>query len=312
VPFVPLPSRTGADRVFRLILVAASATVLAMLVAIIVLLVVKGAPAARQAGASFLTTTVWNPDQHRFGVAPLLLGSMAIAVVSVAIALPLSLGTALMINEYAPPRLGAWLTGIVDMLATIPSIVYGFWGLELVSGWQAGPAGWLAHYFGFIPFFRTPSPGSYVKSIFATGLICALTIVPIITSISREVMAQAPRDACEAALGLGGTRWGMVTDVVFPFARGGIVGSVMLGFGRGLGETMIPLLVLSSANKITPGMLGPNGLGSVAREIALNFSEASPLAQSALILAGLALFIVTLAVNAGASVIVQRAERRAR
>jgi phosphate transport system permease protein len=271
-------------------------------------LAIKGAPAAGRAGVSFVTHQIWNPDANNFGVAPLLLGSIAIAVVALVVAVPMSLGTALMINEYAPPRLRSWLTSIVDLLATIPSIVYGFWGLEVVSGWQSGPAGWLANYFGFIPFFRTPSPGVFVKSIFATGLICALTIVPIVTSVSREVMAQAPREACEAALGLGGTRWGMVTDVIFPFARNGIVGAVMLGFGRGLGETMIPVLVLSSAKKVTPAILGPNGLGSVAAEIARLFTDGSNIEKSALILAGLALFVVTLGVNVLARIIVRRSE----
>ena len=311
VPRVPRTAPTGADRVFKAVLVGASATVLILLVAMVVFLAWKGGSAARHAGPGFVTSTTWDPDAGKFGVASLLLGSIAIAVVAVIVAIPMSIGTALMINEYAPPRLKGWLTGVVDMLATIPSIVYGFWGLELVSGWQAGPAGWLAHYFGFIPFFRTPSPGQYVKSVFATGLICALTIVPIITSITREVMAQAPRDACEAALGLGGTRWGMVTEVILPFARSGIVGSCLLGFGRGLGETMIPVLVLSSAHAVTAGILGPNGLGSIAQDIARNFTDGSAILKSALILSGLSLFVVTLAVNFVARTIVNRTGARA-
>ncbi len=165
------------------------------------------------------------------------------------------------------------------MLATVPSIVYGFWGLELVSGLQAAPAKWIVDHFGFVPFFRTPTPGEFVQSIFACGLVSAATIVPIITSVSREVMAQAPAGACEGALGLGGTRWGMVTDVILPFSRNGIVGAFLLGFGRGLGETMIVVLVLSKANHLTMAIMGPNGLGSIAKQITEDFPDGLPTGQ---------------------------------
>ena len=236
----------------------------------------------------------------------LLLGSIAIATVAVIIAFPISIATALMINEYAPIRLRRHLTTIIDLLATVPSIVYGFWGLEVVSSIQVGPARWLAHNFGFIAFFRSPSPGYFGKSIFATGLVCALTIVPIVTSVSREVMAQAPREVCEAALGIGGTRWGMVTEVILPFSRNGIVGAALLGFGRGLGETMIPVLMLSTALKITPNILGPNGLGSIAAEITREFVDSGKQEESALILAALVLFATTLLVTYVARLIVTR------
>ena len=134
-----------------------------------------------------------------------------------------------------------------------------------------------------------PSPGQYVKSIFACGLICAVTIIPIITSVSREVMSQAPRDVCEAALGLGRTRWGMVTDVILPFSRNGILGAILLGLGRGLGETMIVVLVLSQGDHLTSALMGPGGLGSIAAEITENFVAGSPITKSALILLGLVL-----------------------
>jgi phosphate transport system permease protein len=301
------PTETGADLIFRRVQATSGAFVLLLLAAIVLFLVVQGWAAVRAAGFSFFTDTVWAPDNHHFGVAPLLVGSVAIAVVAVAVALPVSLCTALMINEYAPRALRPWLTSIVDILATIPSIVYGFWGIAVFSKAQSGPAAWIVHYFGFVPFLRSPYPGSYVKSIFATALVCSLTIIPIITSVSREVMSQAPRDACEAALGLGGTRWGMVTDVILPFSRNGIVGAALLGIGRGLGETMIVVLVLSSAKHLTASLLGPNGLGSVAKEITEFFVTGSTIEKSGLILAGLALFATTLAVNAIARLVVSRA-----
>jgi phosphate transport system permease protein len=297
---------TGPDRVFNVLLAACSATVLLILVAIVVFLFVHGWPALRIAGIKMMYDLVWSPDSHHFGMPPLLVGSVAIAVVAIVIALPVSLATALMINEYAPIRLRPFLTSVVDLLATVPSIVYGFWGLALVSPLQAKPARWLATYFGFVPVFRTPSTGEYVKSIFACGLIAAITIIPIITAISREVMAQAPRDVCEAALGLGGTRWGMVSNVILPFSRNGIVAAVLLGFGRGLGETMIVVLVLSPGNVLTSALLGPGGLGAIAEQITSNFETGSAIYKSGLILAGLVLFLTTLAVNVVARLIVVR------
>jgi phosphate transport system permease protein len=236
----------------------------------------------------------------------LLVGTIAIALLAVAFAAPISIATALMINEYAPRWLKPWLTGIVDLLATVPSIVYGFWGLQLISGLQAAPARWLVDHASFVPIFRTPSPHQYVESIFACGLICTVTIIPIITSISREVMAQAPRDVCEAALALGGTRWGMVTDVILPFSRNGILGAVLLGVGRGLGETMIVVLVLSQANRLTVALMGPGGLGSIPKQITDFFVTGSPIAKSGMILLGLVLFLTTLAINIIARAVVGR------
>jgi phosphate transport system permease protein len=295
-----------------LVLVVSSAVVLILLVAITAFLVAKGWPALHEVGIGFFTGQFWSPDTHRIGVLPLLLGTWAIAIVALAVSLPLSVAMALMINEYSPRRLRAALTSFVDILATVPSIVYGFWGFELFQYWQAGPAAWLVHNFSFVPFLRTAAPGRFTASIFATGLVCALTMIPIITSVSREVMAQVPRDACEAALGLGATRWGMITDVILPFSRNGIVGGALLGLGRGLGETMIPVLVLSTANRVTTALMGPNGLGSIAKQITEDFETGTAIDKSALIMAGLTLFVTTLAVTALARVVVNRSAKNAR
>ena len=309
VPIVIHRAVTRPDRIFRAALASSSVIVLGILVAVVVFLTAYGWKALRVGGLHFITDATWSPDTGHFGAMPLLVGSVAIAVVAVLIATPISLSAALMINEYAPVRARSVLTGAVDMLATVPSIVYGFWGLALVSNLQAAPAQWLADHFGFVPFFRTPTPGEFVQSIFACGLISAVTIVPIITSVSREVMSQTPRDACEAALGLGGTRWGMVTDVIMPFSRNGILGAVLLGFGRGLGETMIVVLVLSKANLLTTAILGPNGLGSIAKQITEDFPTGTPLDKSALILLGLVLFLTTLMVNVVARAVVNRGSK---
>jgi phosphate transport system permease protein len=308
VPRDLLIKPVGADRAFNGILAGSSATVLLLLAGLVGFLCWYGFPALRQAGFGLFTDKAWNPDAGQFGMLPLLVGSVAIALIGVAIAAPISLSTALMINEYGPRRLKPVLTAVVDLLATVPSIVYGFWGLLLVSGLQAAPAKWLVDHAGFVPIFRTYSPTpQYVQSIFACGLICAVTIIPIITSISREVMAQAPRDVCEAALGLGGTRWGMVTEVILPFARNGILGAILLGIGRGLGETMIVVLVLSPGNHLTSSLMGPDGLGSIALQITEDFVTSSAIARSALILLGLVLFLTTLGVNILARLVVQRA-----
>jgi phosphate transport system permease protein len=299
----------GADRAFRIVLAASSAVVLGILIAVVVFLAVDGWPALQRAGWKLFTSVTWAPDLGRYGMLPLLIGSVAIALVALIIALPISLATALMINEYLPPRLRPFLTGVVDLLATVPSIVYGFWGLSLISGLQAAPARWLTQHVSFVPFFRTPTPGQYVNSVFACGLVCAVTIIPIITSVSRDVMSQAPRDVCEAALGVGGTRWGMITDVIFPFSRNGIVSAALLGLGRGLGETMIVVLMLSTSNKLTLAIMGPQGLGSIAKQITQDFPTGSVINKSALVLLGLVLFISTLAVNAIARMIVNRSAR---
>ena len=299
----------GADRVFNGVLAGSSGIVLVLMAAVVAFLCYYGFAALRQAGLGLVTDPAWSPDSHHFGMLSLLTGSLAIALLAVAIATPVSLATALMINEYAPRQLKPVLTGVIDMLATVPSIVYGFWGLLLISDLQAAPAKWLVAHASFVPILRTATPNQYVKSIFACGLICAVTIIPIITSISREVMAQTPRDVCEAALGLGSTRWGMVTDVVLPFSRNGILGAVLLGIGRGLGETMIVVLVLSQGNHLTSALLGPGGLGSIAAEITENFVASSVITKSALILLGLILFLTTLAINIVARLVVQRSNK---
>ncbi len=297
---------TGADRVFNGVLAGSSGLVLLVMAAAVVFLISYGWDAAHLAGLGLILDPTWSPDSHHFGMMSLLVGSIAIALIAVVLATPISLATALMINEYAPRALKPVLTGVIDMLATVPSIVYGFWGLLLVSNLQAAPARWLVTHISFVSIFRTPSPGQYVKSIFACGLICAVTIIPIITSISREVMSQTPRDYCEAALALGSTRWGMVTDVILPFSRNGILGAVLLGIGRGLGETMIVALVLSPGNHLTSALMGPNGLGSIAAQITDYFVASSAIYKSGLVLAGLLLFLTTLFINIVARLIVQR------
>ncbi|HLX88810.1 MAG TPA: phosphate ABC transporter permease subunit PstC, partial [Acidimicrobiales bacterium] len=252
------------------------------------------------------TSAHWAPPVY-YGVLGALVGSMVIALLALAIALPVSLSLGLMINEYAPEWLRRILIALVDLLATVPSVVYGFWGLEALTVYVNGPAKFLDHHFSFIPIFRTPEANTYGYSIFVCGLIVGVMIIPIVTSISREVMVRAPREACEGALALGGTRWGMITDVVLPYSRNGIIGASLLGLGRAIGETFAVYLILSTTNTLTPALLGPNGLGSVSYLITNNFTSSASIVKSALTEAGLLLFATTLVVNLIARGIVDRA-----
>jgi phosphate transport system permease protein len=312
----PIDLRTQpgrGDRVFDAILLSSTNLALLILGAVVVFLCVFGFPAAAKAGLGMVTDLKWSPDTGHYGVLPFLAGSIAIAVIAVAVATPVSLATALMINEYAPRWLKTPLTWVIDLLATVPSIVYGFWGLAVVSPGWGGPARWLGVHFGFIPPLRNPTPNAtpdqWGHSILIVGIICAVTVIPIITSISREVMSQAPRDVCEAALGLGGTRWGMVTDVVFPFSKNGILGACLLGFGRGLGETLIPVILLSPHDILTAATNGPNGMNTIAKKITGDFVNSSHAAEDGLILLALILFVATLGIASVARAIVARTGR---
>jgi phosphate transport system permease protein len=293
IPITLNAGLTGKDRAFRAVLAGSGAIVLIVLVSIIVFLSYYSWWALKTFKWHFFTETVWSAPIHP-GVLGILVGSVLIALIAVTFGTPIALAIALMINEYAPQKLRGWLTGLVDLLAVIPSIVFGFWGLEVLNRYVQGPVSWVADHLGFIPIFRTTEPGTFTDSVFVCGLIVGIMIIPIVASVSREVMSQAPRDACEAALGLGGTRWGTITDVILPFSRSGIVGGVLLAISRALGETMAILLVLSPANVVSKAILGPYANGDVARQVAEYFPVADVHSQSELTLAALTLFATTL------------------
>jgi phosphate transport system permease protein len=303
-PLVLKHGLTGMDRAFRALLAASGAIVLVMLLSILTFLAVHSWWALSTFKLDFFTGTVWSTPIHP-GVLGILVGSVLIAVIAITVALPIALSIALMINEYAPTYLRGWLTGLVDLLAVVPSIVFGFWGLEALNTYVHAPVAWIAEHLGFIPIFRTTEPGNYSDSVFVCGLIVAIMIIPVVASVSREVMAQAPREACEAAFGLGGTRWGSITDVIVPFARNGIVGGALLGISRALGETMAVVLVLSSNNQVSKAILGP-GNGDVAKQIADTFPVSDIHSQSELTLAGLTLFATTLIFSLGGRIVARR------
>ena len=196
------PGLTPVDRVFRAVLGSGGLVVLALLAFLIGFLAYHSWWALRTFKFHFFAGTDWSIPLHP-GVLGLLVGTVAIAMITIIVGAPIAVATALMINEYAPVRARGWLTALVDLLATVPSIVYGFWGLEAVNGYTHGISLWLADHAGFIPIFRTTEPGNYGDSVFLCGLIVAIMIIPVVASVSREVMSQAPREACEGSVGPG-------------------------------------------------------------------------------------------------------------
>ena len=239
---------------------------------------------------------------------------MLIAIVAVAIALPISIATALFITEVAPRKLKSLLVSLVDLMAAVPSVVYGLWGLYLMQGQVIGLSRWINTWFGWIPLFKVegadPSnPLSnatvYTASTFIAGVVVAMMVIPIQCVVMREVFSQVPPGEREGAFALGSTRWGMIRVVSVPFGRGGIIGGTMLGLGRALGETIAVYLIISSRFDISFHVLEA-GSNSVSALIALRYAEASEFGLSALFAAGLSLFLITLVVNFTASWFVAR------
>ncbi len=306
---IPLtPGSTAADRRFHWLLVAASIVVMVAIIAIAGFLASFGGPTFEHSGLSIFTTH-WEPlaNPAQYGMLALLAGTVMIAALALLVAVPISIACALMVNEYAPARIRRPLTAIIDLLAALPSLIYGVWGLIALSTQVYGTTNWLGAHFAFIPIFIIDGPVG--NSIFLCGLVVGVMCIPIVTSISREVMSQVPRDACEAALALGGTKWGMVTDVVLPFARPGIIGGALLGLGRALGETIAILLILSQTNVIQTHILVRGG-ADIPALIAQDFTSVDTPTKQALALAGLLLFATVLTMNVLARAIVKRSGAR--
>lgn len=309
-------SRALSDRIFRGVSRGGGVTVLAIMLLVGLFLLIRAWQALSVSGWSFLTVSSWDPDAGagHFGIAAVLIGTVLIALVAIVIALPVSVATALYISEYAPERLKKALITLVDLMAAIPSVVFGLWGFFFLQGAVTDIARWLATTFGWIPLFAVegfdPSDplGSmtvFTSSSFVAGIVVAAMITPIMTSIMREVFSQAPVGEREGALALGSTKWGMIRSVVLPYGAGGIIGGSMLGLGRALGETIAVYMIISPVFVIQPHIL-QNGASSVSSLIALRYGEASEFAMSALMAAGLALFLMTLVVNFVASSIASR------
>jgi phosphate transport system permease protein len=308
-------SAPGAgDRIFRGGSRLAAVAVVGVIGSIGLFLTIRAIPALGVAKLHFLTTQQWEPDDHRFGVGGILPDTIFIALVALVVSLPISLGLSLYISEIAPNRLKRVLISLVDLMAAVPSVVYALWGFLYLQTHTFGVSRFLSTWFGWIPIFKSVgassssvlgSANAFTASTFIVGLTVSMMVIPIQCSVMREAFSQAPLGEREGAYALGGNRWGMITTVVIPFGKGGIVGGTMLGLGRALGETIAVYLIISPVYNINTHILQPGG-NSISALIALQFSDASKFGTSALMAAGLTLFAITLIINFGASAIVGR------
>jgi len=299
----------GGDRVFRYVAVSAGVLILAVLAAVATFLVVQGMPALRADDPA--AKVAWIPEGGSLWslVGPLVFGTLLAAVVSLAIAVPVSVGIALFISHYAPRRLANALGYLIDLLAAIPSVIYGLWGMlvlapKLQPVWQL-----LAEWLGWIPLFAGDAQGNASnppRVLLTVAVVLAVMVLPIVTAVCREVFLQTPRLHEEAALALGATRWELVRMAVLPFGRSGVISAAMLGLGRALGETMAVLMILSPGFLYSWKLLVASQQQTIAANIAARFNDADDFGRSTLIATGLALFLITLLVNMAARWIVAR------
>jgi phosphate ABC transporter permease protein PstC len=294
------------DRALKYGLTALAALILALIVFFFIRLVGEARPAfAKEGVLGFTFGNDWNVSAEHFGALPLLVGTLITSVLALLIGVPVAVATAVYATELCPLRLRAPLTVLVDLLAAVPSVVYGLWGIFFLAPKLQPAEQWVADRLSFIPFIG----GGLVTipNYFVTGLILAIMILPIVSAISREVMATVPLDHKEAALGLGATRWEMIRIAVLPYCRSGIVGGAMLGLGRAIGETIAVTILIGDSPQLSHHLF--NQGYSLAAVIANEFGEAQGLHRSALFAAGLVLFVLTLLVNAAARLLVLRASR---
>ena len=313
IPALGGTSRRG-DRVFSALTTGAGLFVLALIVAIGVFLLTKAWPAVSRDTKGFLTTKLWQPDNNPpvFGIAALAFGTVLSSLIALLVAGPIAIGIALYISDYAPRRLAAPIGYLVDLLAAVPSVVYGLWGLLFLAPHSEKLQQFLADHLGFIPLFDLGKNGVVGRSVLIASLVLAIMILPIIAAISREIFLQVPQANREAALALGATKLEMIRLAVLPYSRSGVIGALMLGLGRALGETIAVALVLSLSYSTSFHIIDANiGGNTIAANIASQYQAAEPLGQRALIASGLVLFVITFAVNGLARYVVTRSGRRA-
>ena len=305
--------RSGSDLAFRGVTTTVGISVLLITGSIGLFLGLQAIPTLRHYGFSFFTTSSWQPELNQIGIAAVLVGTVEIALVAVTVSVPLAMGFALFITEYAPRRLRASMVSAIVLMAAVPSIIYGLWGFFLLQPHAIGLARWLSQHFGWIPIFKVSTDpnaavwqqSKYTSSVFIAGLAVSMMVIPLACAVMRAVFDQAPRGEREAALALSGTRLGVIRMVVLPFGRGGIIGGSMLGLGRALGETAAVLLIISPAYVIKLRILEA-GTQTVSALIAGNFGNATKSQLSALLTAGFVLFGITLIVNLVAAMIIRR------
>jgi phosphate transport system permease protein len=292
--------RRPGDRIFSNAAVIAGVTVLAILGGVAVFLVIKSAPAVTASSSEL-------PDGKSLVdyIAPLAFGTILAALVAVVVAVPLAVAVALFISHIAPRRIANTLAYVVDLLAAIPSIIYGLWGIFVLGPAIVPVLDWLAAHLDFIPLFKGPASVTG-RTMLTAGLVLALMILPIVSAVAREVFAQTPRRLEEGALALGATRWEMIRMTVLPFGKSAVISGSMLGLGRALGETMAVTIILSVSGIVTFNLISQENPTPIAANIALKFPESSGIDVNALIASGLVLFGITLVVNMIARLIISR------
>jgi phosphate transport system permease protein len=291
-----------ADSLFAILAGACGLVVLVALAWMVVSTTRTAVPVFRAEGISFVTGSEWAPSKGHYQILPFIYGTVVTSIIALVLAVPMSMGVALFLTEYAPKWLRTPIEYAVDLLAAVPSVIYGLWGVWVVLPYVLRPVSdFLAKYLGFIPIFGGPSTG---LSYFAAGIILSIMITPIITSLTREVFRSVPVADRHAAFALGATRWEMIKQAVLPRSKGGVVGATMLGLGRALGETIVVALLIGSSNIINASVFKPGG--SIAGLIANSWGEATGLTVSALVGAGVVLFVITIVVNMIARALVWR------
>jgi phosphate ABC transporter permease protein PstC len=297
------------DRALKYGLTALAASILALIVYFFIRLVGEANPAFSKSGVlDFTFGNNWNVSANHFGALPLLVGTLITSGLALAIGVPIALATAIYITELCPRRVRTPVTMLIELLAAVPSVVYGLWGIFFLAPKLQPAEQWVSDKLSFVPFIG----GGLVTipNYFITGLVLAIMILPIVSAISREVMATVPVDHKEAALGLGATRWEMIRTAVLPYCRTGITGAAMLGLGRAIGETIAVTILIGNAPQLSDHLFGQGY--SLAAVIANEFGEAQGVHRSALFAAGLVLFVLTLLVNVIARLLVLRASRVAK
>lgn len=306
---VRIEGSAAGDRIYRGVTTALALCVPLLLLAIAIALGVAAWPALRTAGFSFLTSSEWDPSRGIFGAAPAIYGTLVSSALAIALATPLALGSAIFLSEFAPGWLRTPAAFLIDLLAAVPSVVYGLWAVfVLLPLLREHVMPFLADtlHLGGTPFFSGPA---YGPSMLAAGLILAVMVLPYVAAVAREVLLAVPRSQREAALALGATRWEMIRDAVLPYARSGIIGGVVLGLGRALGETMAVTMVIGNRHDISSSLFSPGY--TMASLVANEFSEATgDLHLSSLMAVGAVLFAITLLVNGVARWLVWRVSRR--
>ncbi|MEQ1692863.1 MAG: phosphate ABC transporter permease subunit PstC [Gemmatimonas sp.] len=302
-----LAGTSKGDALFKWLLVVAACTIPALLLALLAELTRGALPAAERFGFEFITSSTWDPVAGRFGAWPAIFGTLLTSFLALAMAVPLSLGVAIYLTEFAPTSIRQPIATVIELLAAIPSVVYGLWGIfVLIPFLKLWVYPFLEAKLGFLPIFAGPI---YGPSVLSAALILTIMVVPFIMSVSREVLLAVPSGQREAAMALGATRWEAVSTAIVPYAKSGIIGAVILGLGRSLGETMAVTMLIGNRHEVAASLFAPGY--SMAAVIANEFADAAggPIHESALIYMALLLFGVTVLINAAARLMIWRVSR---